>query len=44
MPKVKGIGEERGYLEYDLVSHLKVEIVALEERVGRIVAALAAAA
>lgn len=42
--KVKGLGEERGYLEYDLVSPLKVEIIAPEERVGRIVAAIAAAA
>jgi len=34
--KVKGLGEEKGYLEYDLVSHLKIEIVAPEERVARI--------
>ena len=34
--KIKGLGEEHGYLEYDLVSHLKIEILAPEDRVARI--------
>ncbi len=42
--KVKGLGEEKGYLEYDLVSHLKIEILAPEDRVARIKEALVKAA
>lgn len=42
--KVKGLGEEHGYLEYDLVSHLKIEILAPEDRVLRIKGAIAKAA
>ena len=34
--KVKGIGEESGYLEYDLVSHLKIEIIVPEDHVAKI--------
>lgn len=34
--KIKGLGEENGYLEYDLVSHLKIEIIAPEDRVEKI--------
>jgi nitrogen regulatory protein P-II 1 len=42
--KVKGLGEEREYLEYDLVSHLKIEIIVPDERVQRIKEAIAKAA
>ena len=42
--KVKGLGEERGYLEYDLVSHLKIEIIVPDDRVAQIKDAIVEAA
>ncbi|MBI3610336.1 MAG: P-II family nitrogen regulator [Nitrospirae bacterium] len=42
--KIKGLGEEKGYLEYDLVSHLKIEIITSEGRVKKIKDAIVKAA
>lgn len=42
--KVKGLGEEKGYLEYDLISHFKVEVIAPEDRVAKIKEAIVKAA
>lgn len=42
--KVKGVGEDSGYLEYDLVSHLKIEIIVTEDHVAKIKDAIIKAA